>query len=203
MKIRKEIYIMVDIEADGPIPSEYNMNSIGAAAFAVNGADGKLEALDPENPAHQFYAELKPHSPNFIPAAIAVGGFTHEQLMLTGATPENAMKAFVAYAERLRQQYDARPIFVGYPLGFDWIFTYWYLMKFVGSSPFGFSSHRDLKTEFAIRDNCLISDSVKSKMPRALFGNKKHTHNALDDAIEQADLAWNIMNWDGNRNLNR
>lgn len=32
---RKEIYISVDVEADGPIPGPYSLNSIGAAVASI------------------------------------------------------------------------------------------------------------------------------------------------------------------------
>jgi hypothetical protein len=35
-------------------------------------------------------------------------------------------------------------VFVAYPLGFDWMFLYWYLVRFSESgSPFGFSGFMD------------------------------------------------------------
>jgi hypothetical protein len=34
-------------------------------------------------------------------------------------------------------------------------------------------------------------------MPRHLHSAREHTHNALDDAIEQADLFASLMRWDG------
>jgi hypothetical protein len=32
-------------------------------------------------------------------------------------------------------------------------------------------------------------------MPAELLSRRPHTHNALDDAIEQADLFQNLMAW--------
>lgn len=61
-------YIMVDIEADGAIPSDYSMISIGAVVVD--------EALD-----KTFYGQLKPISEKFNPDALAVSGFTREQTL--------------------------------------------------------------------------------------------------------------------------
>jgi len=47
-------WVSIDIEADGPIPSEYSMISIGAVII-----EDSLEKT--------FYAELKPVSKNFVP----------------------------------------------------------------------------------------------------------------------------------------
>jgi hypothetical protein len=34
-------------------------------------------------------------------------------------------------------------------------------------------------------------------MPRELLSRRRHTHNALDDAIEQAELFANLWEWAG------
>ena len=38
-----------------------------------------------------------------------------------------------------------RPVFVAYPAGFDFLFVYWYLIRFAGESPFSHSA-LDMKT---------------------------------------------------------
>ena len=43
-----------------------------------------------------------------------------------------------------------------------------------------------------------IGAAVKSRMPRHLLSGRPHTHHALDDAMEQAELLANLMRWDGN-----
>jgi len=195
--IRKEVYFMVDVEADGPIPAKYNMNSFGAVAYAIH-SDLGTEYLDVFDTKNQFYRELKPSTDNFIPEAIAVGGFTHEGLQKTGTDPEEAMTDFNTFlTDTTRNVGGQLPVFAAYPLGFNWMFTYWYQINFTGESPFGHSRHKDLKTEYATKADTTISGSVKSRMPRHLFGKAPHTHNALDDAVEQALLAQNIMKWDG------
>jgi len=39
MRSKKEIYVSIDIEADGPIPGPYSMLSIGAVAFTPEGEE--------------------------------------------------------------------------------------------------------------------------------------------------------------------
>jgi len=41
------------------------------------------------------------------------------------------MKAYVEWLKAL----PAKPVFVGYPAGFDFLFVYWYLIRFAGESP--------------------------------------------------------------------
>ena len=197
--MRKEIYFMVDIESDGPIPGKYNMNSFGAVPFAIKNDETTeyFDVLSLED-NFKFYRELKPVTDNFIPEAIAVGGFTHEQLAISGTDPQTAMEEFNAWLTASTKALGGNlPVFAAYPLGFDWMFTYWYQINFTGTSPFGHSRHKDLKTEYATKTGRTISGSVKSRMPKHLFSEAPHTHNALDDAVEQALLAQNIMRWNG------
>jgi len=65
------------------------------------------------------------------------------------------------------------------------------------ASPFGHSGCLDLKTLYATKADVPMAGAVKAKMPRQLRSNRPHTHHALDDAIEQADLCANLMLWTG------
>ena len=59
-------FIVVDVEADGPIPAEFSMVCFGAVLFD--------EALD-----KSFYGQPRPVSDRFVPEALAVSGFSREQ----------------------------------------------------------------------------------------------------------------------------
>ncbi|MEJ8641692.1 hypothetical protein WKI68_09880 [Streptomyces sp. MS1.HAVA.3] len=83
----------------------------------------------------------------------------------------------------------------GYPASFDWTFLYWYLISFGGDSPFGHSGCLDMKTLYATKARVPLRAAVKGRMPRELLSRRRHTHHALDDAIEQADLMSNLMLW--------
>jgi DNA polymerase III alpha subunit (gram-positive type) len=102
--------------------------------------------------------------------------------------PEVAMQKYVDWIASL----PGKPVFVAYPAGFDFLFIYWYLIRFVGRSPFSHSA-LDMKT-FAM---CLLKkgyrDSTKRNMPRRWFDELPHTHRALDDAIEQGALFCNML----------
>ena len=56
-------YIMVDVEADGPIPGDHSMVCFGAIVVEPS--------LD-----KTFYGRLKPLSDKWIPEALQVSGFT-------------------------------------------------------------------------------------------------------------------------------
>ncbi|MFD0523500.1 3'-5' exonuclease family protein [Paractinoplanes durhamensis] len=80
-----------------------------------------------------------------------------------------------------------KPVFVGYPAAFDFMFVYWYLIRFTGSSPFSHSA-LDIKTYAMALLGTEFRATVKRAMPKAWFEELPHSHVALDDAIEQGAL---------------
>jgi hypothetical protein len=80
-------YIMVDVEADGPIPGDYSMISLGAIVV-----EPSLSTT--------FYAELQPISERWNPDALKVSGFTREQT-LAFESPQ-AVRNPIAKARGLR-----------------------------------------------------------------------------------------------------
>jgi hypothetical protein len=190
--MRADCYISVDVEADGPIPGPYSMISFGAAVAGTRTQDGFTTA-DPA--AATFYRELRPISDEYVPEALAVSGLDRSALVRDGADPATAMADFSAWAMAAAGL--ARPVVVAYPACYDWMFLYWYLIRFTGASPFGHSGCLDLKTLYATKADVPLGGAVKGRMPRHLLSRRPHTHHALDDAIEQADLCANLMTWSG------
>jgi hypothetical protein len=97
----------------------------------------------------------------------------------------------------VEQTSQARPVLVGYPIVFDWMFLYWYFVHFVGQSPFGFSSALDMKTIYQQKAGVTIDAAGRDDLPTFLRSSRRHTHNALDDAIEQADIFGRLVVWGG------
>ncbi len=182
----------LNIEADGPIPGANSMLSFGAAVCGRHERTGFV-ALDPA--AQKFYRELRPISDDFVPQAVAVSGLDRDRLVKEGADPATAMADFTAWVAMVAD--GAKPIVVGYPACYDWMFLYWYLIRFTGASPFGHSGCLDMKTLFATKARMPIAFVGKASMPRHLLSSRPHTHHALDDAIEQGELFANLMAWEG------
>src|SRR6185503_10483883 len=145
--------------------------------------------------AETFYRDLRPISEEWNPGALAVSGLTRDGLLADGADPGTAMAELTDWVERVAA--GRRPVVVAYPACYDWMFLYWYLLRFTGASPFGHSGCLDMKTLYATKADVPLSRAVKRSMPRHLLSDRPHTHNALDDAIEQAELFANLMRWDG------
>ena len=97
-------------------------------------------------------------------------------------------RAYVAWIKTL----PGRPVFVAYPAGFDFLFVYWYLIRFAGESPFSFSA-LDIKTYAMAMLKIEYREVVKRNMPKRWFDPMPHTHVALDDAIEQGALFCNML----------
>jgi hypothetical protein len=87
---------------------------------------------------------------------------------------------------------------VAYPLSFDWSWLYWYFIRFSRyGSPFGHSRCFDIKTAFAVKARIPLSEAGKSQLFPNLRSREEHTHHALQDAIEQAEIFANLFEWGG------
>ena len=87
----RELYISVDIEADGPTPMPYSMVSIGAVVAGYKDVDGSLVRVDMKQPQNGYYAELRPISDLWMPEALAISGLEREHLEKNGEDPAIAM----------------------------------------------------------------------------------------------------------------
>ncbi|MGW1780035.1 3'-5' exonuclease [Streptomyces sp. NPDC002143] len=191
-RVKPSLYISVDVEADGPIPGPYSLLSLGAAVAGRQDADG-FTAADPAR--RTFYRELRPISAEFVPEALAVSGLDRERLATEGIEPALALAQFTRWVREVSG--DAQPVMCAYPASFDWTFLYWYLIRFTGASPFGHSGCLDMKTLYATKAGLPLRAVAKRTMPAELLPSRPHTHHALDDAVEQAELFANLMTWHG------
>jgi len=114
-----------------------------------------------------------------------------EAYQATRANLEHPREALGRYVKWLKSL-PGKPVFVAYPVGFDFLFVYWYLMRFVGESPFSFSA-LDIKTYAMALLKTEYRESSKRNMPKRWFDEYPHTHVALDDAIEQGALFCNML----------
>lgn len=176
-----EIYVSTDVEADGPIPGPHSMLSFASAAYA---ADKRLLAT--------FEANLET-----LPGAAPdpeTQAWWEKQPEAWQACRQNLQQpgdAMVAY-DRWLKELPGRPVFVGYPAAYDFLFVYWYLIRFVGSSPFSHSA-LDIKTYAMALLGADYRQTTKRQMPRRWFDRMPHTHVALDDAKEQGALFCNML----------
>ncbi|MGC4809722.1 exonuclease [Micromonospora sp. DT228] len=169
-----ELYIAVDVEADGPIPGPYSMISLG---MAVAG-----------HPDLSFYTELRPISDDYVPAALAVSGLARDRLVREAPTAQEAMSAAAAWVNGLRRI--GRPVFLAAPAVWDGMFVHWYFVRFVGHSPFGATgSGVDLRSYWMGLTGSEWVQTHKGKIKHELgLHDVPHTHHAGEDAAELAQV---------------
>ena len=96
-------YIVVDIEADGPVPPTYSMVCFGAVIV-----EPTLKKT--------FYGQTKPISELSVPDALAVSGFSrkeHEKF-------DDPFKVMNDFDKWIKENTVGHPIFVSDNLAFDW-----------------------------------------------------------------------------------
>ena len=161
-------YVMVDIEADGPIPGDYSMVCFGAVI------------VEP-GLSRTFYGRLRPIADTFIPKALEVSGFSREQCMAFD-DPAQVMEQFAAW---LREHCRSRCMFISDNNGFDWQFINWYFHHFTGGNPFGHSStnlgslYKGMQRDMAVNFKHLRKT--------------RHTHHPVDDARGNAEALLAMM----------
>lgn len=190
-RTRPDIYISADVETDGPIPGRFSLLSFGLAA--VGRYDSRR--FEPWPPgAHTFYRELRPISEQFEDEALAVNGLDRDRLRNSGADPKVAMTEAAEWVRGISDGH--RSVLVAYPVAFDWSFLYWYFESFAeDGSPFGHSSCLDIRSQYQALTGTVFDASGKASMPAFVRPKAPHTHNALDDAVEQGELFANLLRW--------
>lgn len=171
-----EVYVSTDVETDGPIPGPHSMLSIASAALlpdrgVVSTFSATLETL-PDATAHPrtmaFWAQN----------AQAYAAATRDP-----HPPGEVMARYAAWLGGL----PGTPVFVGYPAAWDFSFVHWYLVRFTGNSPFSHAA-LDIKTLAMALLRRPYRECTKSRFPVEWTPKQPHTHEALDDALEQGEL---------------
>lgn len=158
-------YIVVDVEADGPIPHQYSMVCFGA--IIVEPSLSKT-----------FYAELKPISDHWIPEVLAVSGITRGQHLMFN-DPSEVMTQFAAW---IKLNSRGPSIFISDNLAFDWQWINWYFHYYIGKNPFGFSGRRIGDLYCGMKMDTGLNAEWKK-----LYRKTIHSHHPVDDAKGNAE----------------
>ena len=156
-------WISIDIETDGLIPYKYSMLSIGAVIIE-------------EGLSKRFYATLKPISELYDKDALTITGFTREETLKF----DDPKKVMLEFKEWLENNCSKKPYFISDNNGFDWQFINWYFIYFLGENPFGYNSSNLRSLYQGLKQD--LKENFKH------LRDTKHTHNALDDAIGNAEV---------------
>ncbi len=152
-------------------------------------AFGACLVTDPEV---GFYREIRPlPGMPWDSAAERVHRLTPAHLEELGLEPPQAMLDLDGWLQEVASGRHA--VFVGFNAAFDWMFVADYFHRFLGTNPFG-TSALDQKAYFMAKHlvpawSATGKETVRRRYPTAL----PHTHHALDDAREQAELMRQLL----------
>ena len=182
MTTRKpEIYVSTDVEADGPIPGPHSMLSIGSAAYL---ADKTLISTFSANLAPLEGATTDPSTMEWWKAFPQAWEACRKDTRPPGAV----MQEYLQWLETL----PGKLVFVGWPVSWDFMWVYWYLVRFTGQRPFGHSG-LDVRSYAMGMRKTEFWRTGKGYLPKRWFDDLPHTHVALDDALEQGALFCNML----------
>jgi hypothetical protein len=180
-----EIYFSVDIEADGGIPARNSMLSFGVAAFMPTG-----EMIG------TFERNLKT-LPNAVECRDTMDFWARfpdawKACRENQIEPSVAMKELDTWVRHTCDMNNGYPVFVSYPASFDFTFIYWYLVNFNGKSVFSFNA-LDIKSYAMAVLGWKFKKTVKKYFPERWKSKQRHTHVAIDDAIEQGEIFMKML----------
>ncbi|HRN29064.1 MAG TPA: 3'-5' exonuclease [Terrimesophilobacter sp.] len=169
---RPESWVSVDVETSGPSPSLHSILSIGAVLL--------------DEPDREFYIELKPTTDAYTESAMVVSGLSHERLTETGVDPREAMERFEQWLKAAVPAGNV-PVFAGFNAPFDWMFVADWFERFLGRNPFGHSAI-DIKSYYLGFAAETWFETSMAKVSPLYLGGRDLSHNALEDAKDQAEL---------------
>ena len=163
-KKKRVLYISIDCEVDGPAPpalgSMFWFGAVVVEPGLKNTFDGKL----------------RPISPYFEPARLAVSKLTRDETLLF-PEPEIVMPLFAKWVHSV--SVNRRPELISDNNGFDWGMMNYYLWKYAGENPLGHTSQNINSLYKGHQHNIYSSFKHLVKTP--------HDHNPVHDAIGHAE----------------
>ena len=130
--MERSTWYCIDIEASGPVPSLYDMISLGAVAVHEVG-DGCLRLGD------SFYVEIIPTAPGWEEEAEGIHGLSKAYLIENGISRREAMTRLTAWVEGTKDS-GSDASFVGHNAPFDWSHVAWCYAKEGMKNPFGYKA---------------------------------------------------------------
>jgi hypothetical protein len=184
------IFLVTDVETDGPDPGTNSMLSFAAVARGPRGEDFGHFAINLE-PLHDGVSD--PDTMRWWETQPEAWSRATERPV----APALGISSYVRWIKSL----PGTPIFAAHPLTFDGIWIDWYLQRFAGIRLFYrprkeglcFGSGVDIQS-FAMgvldRD---YRDCSRPSYPPEWFESVPHNHCALDDAIGYANLLTTLL----------
>jgi DNA polymerase III epsilon subunit-like protein len=190
MALMTEIYFCVDIETNGPCPGKNSLLSVGVVALDYN-----MTQLG------TFYVTVEPLEGSPDPRTMDWWkDFPEawEKATANQQPPKRAMEDLVSFVKDCMSRSELpgphQPVFVAQPAGFDFSFIYYYLHAYLGDCIFG---HRalDMRSLACGLTGLDYMEASKRNYPKGWKTTLPHTHHALDDAMEQAEIFAKMMQY--------
>lgn len=181
------IYIVVDIESDGPDPSRHAMRNLSAVALDRAGRERGT-----------FSVNLLPTQGSISDPDTLAWWQTHNseiwaQILSDPLEPKEAIRRFHAFV----RSFEGQRIFVGHPMAFDGLWVSHYMEAFLGQglmafhgtpNPLFFGAGIDLPSFVAGALDINYELCRHGRYPPAVATDLPHTHHGLDDARGHADV---------------
>ncbi|HTW13990.1 MAG TPA: hypothetical protein VMF51_02615 [Nocardioides sp.] len=189
------IYVVTDVELDGPWPGVNSMRSFASVAVSRDGTEhGRFEAV------------LEP-LPGTAPDEKTLAWFGTQPGAWEAATtdPEPVVDVMVRYVDWLRTLPWPRT-FAAFPMSLDGLWIDYYLRRF---TRYGVrQGHHEQDTVFAGGGLCIksyaaaisgmpVADVQPDTLPSAWFGEIAHSHRAIDDTLGYANLLVELLGRSG------
>jgi len=180
------IYVVTDIETDGPWPGPNSMRSYASVAVSFDGTQhGRFEAVLEELPG------AAPH-----PRTLEWFQSVPEMWAAATTNPEpvpDVMTRYVAWIKAL----PGKSMFAASPLAFDGLWIDYYLRRFtrygIAQGPYEEDRLFDgpglcIRSYAAAVTGRPVAEISPDTLPSEWFGKVPHTHQAIDDALGYATL---------------
>lgn len=180
------IYVVTDIEVDGPWPGPNSMRSFASVAVSVDGTKhGRFEAV---------LEELPGAAPN--EKTLAWFQSVPEAWEAATTDPEPVPAVLTRYVDWVKAL-PGRRMFAASPIAFDGGWIDYYLRRFTSyglvQGPYEDDTLFDgpglcLRSYAAAVTGRSVAEVSPTNLPSDWFGNVEHTHKAIDDALGYANL---------------
>ncbi len=195
--MKKVLFASVDIEADGPSTFDSNMVELGISFFTTDEYDSYKEV-------DSFYSTVK-QIPGKNGDADTIQWLKDNKVYERAINefsvePSEVFNKLAMKLNELSKEYNIQ--WVAYPSAYDWQWINYYWYRFVDKSvltdvnyiyrhPYSAKCISTLFSNYCSINN-INNKQDKEKLWKTLSQNKEHTHNALDDAIEQGIGFFNL-----------
>lgn len=194
----KEVLFSVDIKTNGPHCASNDMLEIGISVYVPDWEAKTITEVDTK----EIY--IKDGMDNRTPEAttqkwLEDQGIPAKRKLLedTMVEPKEGIQQFIDFIEAITTKYKAKPCLVAFPSAYDTAWLCQYAIQYTGKYLPSFFACYDVKSYTSAALNCGWRD-IQQKAPACHYTlfvdpSTPHTHNGLDDAMEQGRAFCNVF----------